>query len=233
MKIALFGHGKMGKLVEAMALQEGWEVGPKLDIYNNAGGRGITKASMEGVSVAIDFSQPDAVLQNVEAAARLGVRLVVGTTGWIGHIDRVNRIIADTGTGMVYGSNFSLGMNLFWKIVERAAQLMGKLPQYDPFLNEHHHRAKLDSPSGTAVKLADLMSPHFDSRKVPITSIRAGFCPGIHQVGFDGEADTILLEHRVRNRQGFAEGALLAAKWIADKKGLYDFHAVFTQILGI
>ncbi len=233
MKIALLGHGKMGKLVEALALREGWEVGPKLDIYSNAGGRGITRAAMEGVTVAIDFSQPDAVLPNVEAAARLGVRLVVGTTGWIEHIDRVNRIISETETGMVYGSNFSLGMNLFWEIVDRAAQLMGKLPQYDPFLSEHHHRAKLDSPSGTAARIAEIMAPHFSSKQIPITSIRAGFCPGIHQVGFDGEADTILLEHRVRNRQGFAEGAILAAKWIADKKGLHDFHTVFTQILGI
>jgi len=233
MKIALLGYGKMGKLVEVLALHEGWEVGPKLDVFGNVGGRGITASAMKGVKVAIDFSQPDAVLPNVEAAARLGVNLVVGTTGWMDAIDSVKRVVADFGIGMVYGANFSLGMNLFWEIVERTSQLMGKLPQYDPFLTEQHHRAKQDSPSGTAIRLAEIMNSHFSGRTFAIGSTRAGFMPGIHTVGFDSEADTILLEHRVRNRQGFAEGAILAAKWIAGKKGLYDFHDVFSQILGI
>jgi 4-hydroxy-tetrahydrodipicolinate reductase len=233
MKIALLGYGKMGKLVEVLALHEGWEVGPKVDIFGNAGGQGITASSMKGVNVAIDFSQPDAVLPNVEAAARLGVNLVVGTTGWLDAFDRVKHVVDDSGIGMIYGANFSLGMNLFWEIVKRTSQLMGKLPQYDPFLTEQHHRTKQDSPSGTAIKLAEIMSPHYSGRTFAIGSTRAGFIPGIHTVGFDSEADTILLEHRVRNRQGLAEGAILAAKWVADKKGLYDFHDVFIQILGI
>ena len=233
MKIALLGYGKMGKLVEVLAMHEGWEVGPKLDIVGNAEGRGITASSMKGVNVAIDFSQPDAVLPNVEAAARLGVNLVVGTTGWMDAFDRVKRVVDDSDIGLVYGANFSLGMNLFWEIVERTSQLMGKLPQYDPFLTEQHHRAKQDSPSGTAIRLAEIMSRHYSGRTIAIGSTRAGFIPGIHTVGFDSEADTILLEHRVRNRQGLAEGAILAAKWISDRKGLYDFHDVFIQILGI
>jgi len=233
MKIALLGIGKMGKLVEALAMQEGWEIGPKLDVYNNAGGRGITRSAMEGVDVAVDFSQPDAVLANIEAAARLRINLVVGTTGWMGAIDRVENIVRESGIGMVYGSNFSVGMNLFFEIVARAAQLMGKLPQYDPFLTEQHHRAKKDAPSGTALNLQAILAPHFPGRTPGIACTRAGFIPGNHQVGFDCEADSILLEHRVRNRQGFAEGAILAARWIAGKKGLYDFHSVFTQILGI
>lgn len=134
---------------------------------------------------------------------------------------------------MVHGSNFSIGMNLFFEIVERAAQLMGKLPEYDPFVAEQHHRAKKDSPSGTALNLQAILAPYFTNRSLPIASTRAGFIPGNHQVGFDSEADTIFLEHRARNRQGFAAGAILAAKWIVGKKGVYEFHGVFTQILGI
>ncbi len=233
MKIALLGYGKMGKLVESLALQEGWEIGPKLDIYSNAGGRGITKTSMKGVDVALDFSQPDAVLPNVQAAAPLGINLVVGTTGWSEAFEKAEKIVFESGVGMVYGSNFSIGMNLFFDIVERAAQLMGKLPEYDPFLGEQHHRAKKDAPSGTALNLKALLARHFPDKTFSIASTRAGFIPGNHQVGFDSEADTIILEHRVRNRQGFAAGAILAARWIVGKKGVYEFHSVFTQILGI
>jgi 4-hydroxy-tetrahydrodipicolinate reductase len=233
MKIAILGYGKMGKLVEVLARNEGLEIGPKLDIHNNAGGQGITMPAMAGVDVAMEFSQPDAVVPNVEAAARLGIHLVVGTTGWSDSFNKVERIVRESGIGMVYGANFSIGMNLFYEIVAHAAQLMGKFPQYDPFLAEQHHRAKKDAPSGTAISLQKILAPHFSGRTPAIASTRAGFIPGNHQVGFDGEADTILLEHRVRNRQGLAQGAILAARWIAGKKGLYDFHSVFAQMLGV
>jgi 4-hydroxy-tetrahydrodipicolinate reductase len=233
MKIALLGYGKMGKLVEVLALQEGWQIGPKLDIYNNAEGHGITVDSMKGVDVAVDFSQPDAVMANIEGIAKLGLNLVIGTTGWLHDIERVEEIVRSAGIGMVYGSNFSVGMNLFFEIVERGAQLIGSLQQYDPFVVEQHHRAKKDAPSGTALYLKKILSPRFPDRTLTVACTRAGFIPGNHQVGFDSDADTILLEHRARNRQGFAEGAILAAKWIAGKKGLYDFHDVFTQVLGI
>ena len=233
MRIALLGYGKMGKLVEALAVQEGWEIGPKLDIYNNAGGKGITRTALEVVDVALDFSKPDAVLANVEAVARRGVNLVVGTTGWVDALDRVETVVRESGIGMIYGANFSVGMNLFFGIVAHAAQLMGKLPHYDPLIAEQHHRAKKDAPSGTALSLQTILAQHFPGRALSIASTRAGFIPGNHQVCFDSEADTILLEHRARSRQGFAEGAILAARWIAGKKGLYDFHSVFTQMLGI
>jgi len=233
MKIALLGYGKMGRLVDALASQAGWEISPKLDIYSNAGGRGITKAAMEGVDVAIDFSQPDAVITNVEAVAKHGIDLVVGTTGWMSHLEDVRALVDKSGIGMVYGSNFSIGMNLFYEIVARATHLMNRLPQYDPFLAEQHHRAKKDAPSGTALNLQRILATSFQDRPVSVACTRAGFIPGNHQVGFDSESDTILLEHRARNRQGFAEGAILAARWINQRKGLYDFHNVFTQILGI
>lgn len=233
MRIALLGYGKMGKLVESIALREGWEVGPKLDIADNPEGIGITPSVMAGVDVAIEFSQPDAVLSNIEAAARAGVNIVVGTTGWADQRARVERIVQDSGIGLVYGANFSLGMNLFFEIVAYSARLVGMLPQYDAFLTEAHHRAKKDAPSGTALNLRDIMRPHLANPNLNIASIRAGAIPGTHEVGFDSEADTILLEHRARSRQGFAEGAVLAARWICGKKGFYDFRQIFREIVGI
>jgi len=232
-RIALLGYGKMGKLVEAIALREGWEVGPKLDINENPEGSGITPASMAGVDVAVEFSQPDAVVRNIEAAAKAGVHVVIGTTGWADQRGKVERIVLDSGIGIVYGANFSLGMNLFFEIISYSARLVGMLPQYDPYLFEEHHRAKKDAPSGTALNLRDVMRPHLANPNLTIACIRAGSIPGTHVIGFDSEADTIILEHRARSRQGFAEGAVLAARWIAGRKGFYDFRQVFREIVGI
>ena len=233
MRIALLGYGKMGRLVEEIALREGWEAGPKLDIDDNAGGRGITPASMAGVDVAVEFSQPEAVLSNIEAAARVGINMVVGTTGWAGQRSKAERLVLESGIGLVYAANFSIGMNLFFEIVSHAAQIVGKIPQYDSYLAEEHHRAKKDAPSGTALNLLELMRPYLNNPNPSVASTRAGFIPGNHVVGFDCEADTIVLEHRARSRQGFAEGAILAARWIAGKKGFYDFRQVFREILGL
>ncbi len=233
MKIALLGYGKMGKLVEQVAAREGIEVGPKLDMADNAGGCGITAESMAGVDVALDFSQPDAVLANIEAAAKAGVNLVVGTTGWSDERSRVERLVLESGIGLVYAANFSVGMNLFFEIVSSASRIIGKVPFYDLYLAEEHHRAKKDAPSGTALSLLELVSPYLSGPAPAISSTRAGFIPGNHIVGFDSEADTIILEHRARSRQGFAEGAILAARWVAGRKGFYDFRDVFREILGL
>jgi 4-hydroxy-tetrahydrodipicolinate reductase len=233
MKIALLGYGKMGKLVETIALREGWEVGPKLDINDNEQGRGITPESMAGVDVAIEFSQPEAVLANIEAAARTGVNLVVGTTGWADQRSNVEKIVNKSGIGFVYGANFSLGMNLFFEIVSHAARVVGRIPQYDTSVHEEHHSAKKDAPSGTALSLLDVIRPHLNNPNPSVTCVRAGRIPGTHIIGFDSEADSILLEHRARSRQGFAEGAILAARWIAGEKGFYDFRQVFREIVGI
>jgi 4-hydroxy-tetrahydrodipicolinate reductase len=232
-RIALFGYGKMGRLVEQVARRQGCEVAPILDIAENRGGSGITRRSMDGVDVAVDFSQPDAVLQNIEAATRAGVNLVVGTTGWHKELRRVEGLVLDSGIGFVYGSNFSVGMNLFFAIVKNAAQVIGKVTQYDPFLLEEHHRAKKDAPSGTALTLLELVKPSLRGDLPGIASIRAGHIPGNHTVGFDSEADTIILEHRARSRQGLAEGAVLAARWIMGRKGFYSFPEVFPSMVGL
>jgi 4-hydroxy-tetrahydrodipicolinate reductase len=233
MKLALLGYGKMGKLIEAIALRQGWEVKPKLDIADNVAGSGITQDSMAGVDVAVEFSQPEAVLPNIEAAARLGINLVVGTTGWADQRAKVERLVLDSGIGLIYGANFSLGMNLFFEVVAHSSKVMGMVPQYDAYISEEHHRAKKDAPSGTALNLLDLMRPHLSNPNLAIASIRAGWIPGTHVIGFDSEADTIILEHRARSRQGFAEGAVLAARWIAGKKGFFDFRQVFREIVGL
>ena len=233
MRIALLGYGKMGKLVESIAVREGWEVDPKLDISDNAGGSGITPASMEAVDVIIEFSQPEAVVSNIEAAARAGVNIVVGTTGWSDQRSKVERIVRDSGIGLIYGANFSLGMNLFFEIVSHAARIVGMIPQYDAYISEEHHRAKKDAPSGTALNLLDMMRPHLNNPNLSIASIRAGSIPGTHVIGFDSASDTIILEHRARSRQGFAEGAVMAARWIVGKKGFYDFRQVFREIIGL
>jgi 4-hydroxy-tetrahydrodipicolinate reductase len=229
--MALLGYGKMGRMVEEIAIREGWEIGPKLDINDNAGGAGITRESMAGVDAAVEFSQPAAAVANIEAAAAAGVSLVVGTTGWMDQLPRIEKIVENTDIGLVYGANFSVGMNLFFEVVARTAELIGKVPQYDPFLYEEHHNAKKDAPSGTALNLLELMRPYLNGREPGVACTRAGSIPGTHVIGFDSPADTILLEHRARSRQGFAEGAVLAARWIAGKKGMYDFRQVFRKIL--
>lgn len=233
MRIALLGYGKMGRLLEAIAAREGWEVNPILDINDNINGNGITRASMKGVDAAIDFTQTEAVLPNIEAAARAGVNLVEGTTGWLKELPRVERIVLESGIGLVYGANFSVGMNLYMEIILHAAKVMANIPQYDPYLLEEHHSAKKDAPSGTALKILELIKPYLKKTNPSVACIRAGSIPGTHVVGFDSEADTIVLEHRARNRQGFAEGAIMAARWIKGKHGLYDFRQVFSEILGI
>lgn len=231
MKIALIGYGKMGRMVEAVARRRGLEIGPTLDIADNEGGLGITRDSMAGVDVAIEFSQPDAVVANIAAAARAGVNLVVGTTGWDAERSRVETIVAENGIGLVHASNFSVGMNLFFEIVDRASRVAARVSGYDPFLAEEHHRAKKDAPSGTALTLRGIVAAHFEGSRLEIASVRAGHIPGNHTAGFDSEADTIVLEHRARNRQGFAEGAVMAARWIAGKRGLFDFRTVFKEII--
>src|SRR5438034_2803018 len=188
-KIALIGYGKMGQLVETLAIREGWEIGPRLDLHNNPNGAGITAEVMQGVDVGVDFSQPDAVQPNIEAAARVGLNLVVGTTGWYQARDAVEKMVREARIGLVYGSNFSVGMNLFFEIVAHAARVIGKAPQYDPYLAEEHHRAKKDAPSGTALSLRDLMQPYLGKRNPGVASTRAGHIPGNHVVGFDSEAE--------------------------------------------
>ncbi len=225
-KLAIVGYGKMGKLIEQLAPEYDFHVVLKLDEFNNAAAEGLTVANFQGVDVAIEFSIPAAVPGNVEGIAKLGVPLVVGTTGWLEHIDRVRRGIEANGTGLVWSPNFSIGVNIFSGIVAEAARLMAAEPGYGAWAWEIHHSAKKDAPSGTLLKLVDEMKKAGYARNIDVGSNRAGAIPGTHEIGFDSGADTITLRHTARSREGFARGALKAAQWIIGKKGLYEFSEI-------
>jgi 4-hydroxy-tetrahydrodipicolinate reductase len=225
-KLAIVGYGKMGKLIEQLAPEYEFEVALKLDEFNNAEGAGLTAANFAGIDVAIEFSIPSVVPANVEGIAALGVPLVVGTTGWLEHVDRVKRAIEKHQTGLVWSPNFSIGVNVFFRLVSEAARLLADEPAYGAWAWEIHHAAKKDAPSGTLLKLVEVMKNAGYPRNIDVSSSRAGTIPGTHEIGFDSGADTITLRHTARSREGFARGALKAAQWIIGKKGFHEFSAI-------
>jgi 4-hydroxy-tetrahydrodipicolinate reductase len=230
MKIALIGYGAMGQLVAAGARKGGDEIGVVLS--SNEGELPMIQLAekLRGHDVAIDFSTAGAVLNNIEACARAHVALVEGTTGWKQHEATAKQLITEHSGAMVYGANFSIGVNIFYRIATQAAELFSAVAGYAPFIEEAHHSRKRDAPSGTALKLRDLMSQHLGP-DIPTSSTRAGYIPGTHRVGFDSEADQVLLMHTARSRQGFASGALLAAHWIAGRTGVFEFSDVIEEII--
>ena len=230
MKLALIGYGAMGQLVASQARGFGDEIGATLTSRDAARTIDEVAASLGGHDAAIDFSVGAAVARNAEACARAGVALVEGTTGWKEKEADVRRLIEAHDGALVYGANFSIGVNVFYRIVSHAAKLMAGLNQCEAFIEEEHHSRKRDAPSGTALKLRDLMVEHIKV-EIPIASTRAGYIPGTHRVGFDSAADQITLTHMARSREGFAAGALLAARWIVGRKGIYDFSQVIDEVI--
>ena len=230
MRLALIGYGAMGKLVENLASTAGDEIGLKVDSSGASLDAAELAASLRGHDVAIDFSVGPAVLRNIEACARAGVPLVEGATGWQEKLADARRLVAEYEGALVYGANFSIGVNVFYRIVSEAGRLMASLDQYQAFMEEEHHARKRDAPSGTALKLKDLMSEHIKT-EIPIASVRAGHIPGTHRVGFDSAADQIMLTHTARSREGFAAGALLAARWIIGRQGVYEFSDVMDKVM--
>ena len=220
----------MGQMVEAGAHKADDEVGVLLTSKEGALPVDQLAEKLRGHDVAVDFSLGDAVLKNVEACARAGVALVEGATGWKQHESAAKQIMTDHSGAMVYGANFSIGVNLFYRITKQAAALFSAVEGYAPFIEEAHHSRKRDAPSGTALKLRDLMSEYLGP-DIPTSSTRAGYIPGTHRVGFDSEADQILLTHTARSRQGFANGALLAAHWIVGRTGVFEFGDVIEEII--
>jgi 4-hydroxy-tetrahydrodipicolinate reductase len=231
MKIALIGYGKMGRLSEEVARRHEMEVVARFTRTQPLRVDEQARQTLREVAALIDFSAPDAVLENIRTAAALSLNLVIGTTGWHNRLEEARKIIESSNIGLVYGSNFSLGVNLFYQIVERAAQLFSAFDGYDPFIEESHHKFKKDAPSGTGLVLQKILAKEFGERPIPVTSVRAGYIPGTHAVSFDSTVDSIRLEHTARSREGFAEGALLAAKWIAGRKGFYEFQEVLEERL--
>lgn len=223
MKIALLGYGKMGKMVEEAARRGGHEIACVIDPALGSTGE-LTEAD-----VCIDFSEPGAVLENIGRAARARVAIAVGTTGWYDRLDEARRVVEESGIGLVYGSNFSIGVNLMFKIARYASELFSRFPIYDPFIEEIHHKFKKDAPSGTALSLKRIVEAS-GARDVPTASTRAGYVPGTHKIGFDSEADTLTITHAARSRAGFAEGALVAARWIQGRTGFYEFIDVIDEL---
>jgi 4-hydroxy-tetrahydrodipicolinate reductase len=226
MKLLLVGHGKMGRMVEALAGEYGCDVAGVIDPGSPAHGGGPDAERWAGVDVAIDFSTPDSVTTNVRALAKRGINMVVGTTGWSQHEAALRNTIADTGAGIVVAPNFSTGVVLFEALVAQAARLFAPQADFGAFLHETHHAAKKDAPSGTALLLKEAMEQAGFSRTIDVSSTRAGFIPGTHTIGFDGPAETITLSHAARDRTAFARGALLAAKWIHGRHGWYTMKDV-------
>ncbi|HEV2349846.1 MAG TPA: dihydrodipicolinate reductase C-terminal domain-containing protein [Terriglobia bacterium] len=226
LNLALLGYGKMGRTIAQLAPQRGFQVRLVMDIDVNPHGQGITREKFEGIDVCVDFTSPDAVTENVRRVAEAGCNLVIGTTGWSERLAEVGEIVEKNGIGLVHAANFSIGVNLFYRAAQAAAEIFGRFPMYEPYITEAHHRTKKDAPSGTAKEMQRQVAPLLPGREIPVASFRAGFIPGTHELGFDSEADTIILRHTARGRQGFAEGALLAARWVVGKKGLFTFADV-------
>jgi 4-hydroxy-tetrahydrodipicolinate reductase len=241
MTIALIGYGKMGKEVEAAARERHITLGHVFTEEENPDATALTRKSLHGIDVCIDFSTPTAVLGNIRAVAAAGCNIVVGTTGWYDHLEEVRSLVKEKNIGFLYAANFSLGINIFSRIVMDAARLFDRQAGYDVAVSEIHHRGKADSPSGTALSLGALIlqtfrrktellteTPHgtIASHQLHVSSARVGTTTGTHSVTFDSEADTIELRHTARNRRGFALGALVAAEWLKGKRGFYTMQDV-------
>ena len=217
MKLGLVGYGKMGKMIERLASERGHEIVPVAE-----------------AEVCLEFTRPEAVIGNVRMLVELGKPMVIGTTGWEGQRDLVRALVEEADVGCIYGANFSLGMQLFYRLVTAAGQIFTSFPQYNVSGHEIHHKEKVDRPSGSAKKLSQLLADslgRFTSEQLQFSSERSGTVPGTHLLRFDSEMDSITLSHEVRSRETFAEGALWAAEWVVDKKGFYALEEVMGQFI--
>lgn len=244
MKIALIGYGKMGKAIEALALERGIQVAGKIDPLTPFSD--ICPEILQEADVCLDFSHPSSVKDNIREAAALGKSIVVGTTGWYDHIPEIKRIVKASNIGFIYSPNFSLGVNLFIRLAAKAAELFNPFPEFDIGGFEIHHNQKADIPSGTAEAVCETLLKHaprkqsvvYGSKRVKdpekeihYPSLRVGHVPGTHEVLFDSPAETVAISCVSRNRTSFAMGALLAADWIRQKKGFFTFEDIINQIL--
>ena len=218
-KLALVGYGKMGRMIDGLSAEYGLNVVAKIDLND-------PMSNAQGVDAAIEFSTPDAAVENLLKLAELGVNTVCGTTGWFSQLDRVRAAFETNNTALVHSPNFSIGVNVFFKLLADAAKMFEQQPEYGAWAWEIHHDAKKDAPSGTLLKAVESMRAGGYTRQVDVASNRAGKVPGTHEIGFDSAADTITLRHTARSREGFARGALQAAKWIVGRKGVHEFSDI-------
>jgi 4-hydroxy-tetrahydrodipicolinate reductase len=246
MKIALLGYGKMGKIIEKIAVDRKHEIVLKID-YDNL--HDLTAENLQKADAVIEFSTPATVLSNIDHCFNAGVPIVVGTTGWYEQLPQIKQRCEDTNNSFIYATNFSVGVNVFFHINKVLAKLMNKHPYYEVQVEEIHHVQKLDAPSGTAITIAEGIIENLDDKKqwvnvltadtndnhtdnaspqdVLIESYRIDSVPGTHTVIYDSEVDTIEIKHTAHNRNGFALGAVLAAEWLQDKKGFFSVADMF------
>ncbi|MGB2642771.1 MAG: dihydrodipicolinate reductase C-terminal domain-containing protein [Candidatus Acidiferrum sp.] len=228
--LAIVGYGKMGKLIERLAPEYGFNVLARFSSGDNREAHGLSHETLRGVDVAVEFTTPEAAPENIRRLAVLGVNSIVGTTGWFEQLAATRDAVLHAKTGLVWAANFSVGMNIFLQTVARAAALFANHSEYEAWGWEIHHSAKKDAPSGTLKKLAEEMRGAGYGRPVSLSSNRAGAIPGTHEIGFDSAADTITFRHTARSREGFARGALQAARWVAGKKGFYEFREILGEL---
>jgi 4-hydroxy-tetrahydrodipicolinate reductase len=229
MKIALIGYGAMGKLIRTLAENKNHEIAVVIDEADAELSVEELAEKLKVAEVAIDFSTAEAVKRNSQACLLANIALVEGTTGWNAEKDAIKSLVEQANGAFVFGANFSVGVNLFYRITDFASELFAKFDDYEAFIEERHHSRKKDAPSGTALKLKEVVAEHIKN-DFSVASTRAGNIPGTHIVGFDGTADTVELIHTARSREGFASGAILAAEWIVGRKGFYEFTDVMDEI---
>lgn len=217
-KLGIVGHGKMGRMVESLAPEYGFRVCAIADLQGEP-----IDDRFSGLDVVIEFTEPEACLSNIREVASRGTNLVVGTTGWYEHLDEAIRLANEHEIGMVCSANFSIGIAIFRQLIRDAATLLKPFPEYHAFAFERHHSAKKDAPSGTLKMLVEEMQEAGYNRPIDVANSRVGHVPGTHEIGFDSQADTITLSHVARSREGFARGALHAARWMVGKRGVYEF----------
>jgi len=233
MKIALIGYGKMGKEIEKIARNRGHQVVLKIDEHNMAD---FNTTNLANIDVAIEFTSPEAAVSNIKTCFESNVPVVCGTTGWLKHFDEIKQLCADKGQAFFYASNYSIGVNLFFKLNEYLAKIMKPYSNYTASMEEIHHIHKKDAPSGTAITLAEgLIKNHGGFSKwalkenakegeLTIAAYREDEVPGTHIVAYESECDEITIRHEAYSRQGFAEGAVVAAEWLVGKKGVFGMN---------
>ena len=228
--LAIVGHGKMGHLIEQLAPEYGFDVRLALNSASNAQGAGLTSENLRGVDAAVEFSTPSAALQNIRQLATLGIPVVAGTTGWFQQLACVREAVQSGGSALVWSPNFSVGVYRFRQIIAQAASAFAAEHEYEAWGWEIHHAAKRDAPSGTLLAVAEEMKQAGFERNINLTANRAGAHPGTHEVGFDSSADTITIRHTARSREGFARGALRAARWVVGKSGVFEFREIVNEL---
>ncbi|MCK4797102.1 MAG: 4-hydroxy-tetrahydrodipicolinate reductase [Spirochaetes bacterium] len=246
MRIAIVGYGRMGKQIEKILLEKKITIGAIIDKYTqDAQFNKVNSQSLSGINVAIDFSGPDDIIENIKAYIDNKTSVVMGTTGWFNMMDKVRELVGDK-IGFIWSGNFSIGVHVFFRIIRKSAKIFNNFKEYDPMLYEIHHNQKKDSPSGTAKMIGNILLEELSDKdkgieekldrkinenEIHFASIRGGNVPGTHVVMFDSAEDTIELKHTARNREGFAKGAIMAAEWIKDKKGFFSIDDFMNSII--